>query len=77
MHSILFAAVFNYEGDIGSYTIRAFDDPRTLDKTLYTRPPKNTYSLNELVALWEKLIGKTLEKTYVPEGQLVKQIQGR
>ncbi|OMO87544.1 hypothetical protein CCACVL1_08934 [Corchorus capsularis] len=38
-------------------------------------PPKNIYSLNELVALWEKLIGKTLEKTYVTEEQLLKQIQ--
>ncbi|XWS21042.1 hypothetical protein CRYUN_Cryun30bG0021300 [Craigia yunnanensis] len=67
--------VFNNEGDIGTYTIKAVDDPRTLNKILYIRPPKNTYSFNELVALWEKLIGKTLEKTYVPEDQLLKQIQ--
>ncbi|XP_039065667.1 eugenol synthase 1-like [Hibiscus syriacus] len=68
-------AVFNYEGDIGTYTIKAVDDPRTLNKILYIKPPKNTYSFNELVALWEKMIGKTLEKTYVPEDQFVKQIQ--
>ncbi|KAK6256758.1 hypothetical protein QUC31_000217 [Theobroma cacao] len=68
-------AVFNHEGDIGTFTIKAVDDPRTLNKVLFIRPPKNTYSLNELVALWEKLIGKTLEKTYVPEDQLLKQIQ--
>ncbi|OMO75175.1 NmrA-like protein [Corchorus olitorius] len=68
-------AIFNYEGDIATYTIRAVDDPRTLNKTLYIMPPKNIYSLNELVALWEKLIGKTLEKTYVTEEQLLKQIQ--
>ncbi|GMI82529.1 hypothetical protein like AT1G75280 [Hibiscus trionum] len=68
-------AVFNYEGDIGTYTIKAVDDPRTLNKILFIKPPKNTYSFNELVALWEKLIGKTLEKTYVPEDQLLKQIQ--
>ncbi|KAE8654018.1 Isoflavone reductase-like protein IRL [Hibiscus syriacus] len=49
--------------------------PRTLNKTLFIRPPKNTYSFNELVTLWEKLIGKILEKTYVPEKQLLKQIQ--
>ncbi|KAK6245426.1 NmrA-like domain - like 10 [Theobroma cacao] len=67
--------VFNHEGDIGTFTIKAVDDPRTLNKVLFIRPPKNTYSLNELVALWEKLIGKTLEKTYVPEDQLLKQIQ--
>ncbi|XVE69858.1 hypothetical protein DITRI_Ditri10aG0025300 [Diplodiscus trichospermus] len=68
-------AVFNYEGDIGTYTIKAVDDPRTLNKILFMRPPKNTYSFNEVVALWEKLIGKTLEKTYVPEDQLLKQIE--
>ncbi|XVE94687.1 hypothetical protein REPUB_Repub02eG0030500 [Reevesia pubescens] len=68
-------AVFNNEVDIGTYTIKAVDDPRTLNKTLFIKPPKNTYSFNEIVALWEKLIGKTLEKTYVPEDQLLKQIQ--
>ncbi|GMJ06987.1 hypothetical protein like AT1G75280 [Hibiscus trionum] len=68
-------AVFNHEPDIGTYTIKTVDDPRTLNKTLFVRPPKNTYSFNELVALWEKLIGSSLEKTYVPEEQLLKQIQ--
>ncbi|KAE8656049.1 Isoflavone reductase-like protein [Hibiscus syriacus] len=68
-------AVFNHEADIGTYTIKTVDDPRTLNKTLFIKPPRNTYSFNELVALWEKLIGKTLEKTYVPEEQLLKQIQ--
>lgn len=70
------AAIFNNEDDIGTYTIKAVDDPRTLNKVLYIRPPKNTYSFNELVALWEKKIGKTLEKTYVSEEQLLKDIQG-
>lgn len=68
-------AVFNEEHDIGTYTIKAVDDPRALNKTLYIRPPKNTLSFNELVALWEKLIGKTLEKMYVPEEQILKDIQ--
>ncbi|CAI9777844.1 unnamed protein product [Fraxinus pennsylvanica] len=68
-------AVFNHEEDIGTYTIKAVDDPRTLNKILYIKPPKNIYSFNELVALWEKKIGKTLEKEYVSEEQLVKQIQ--
>ncbi|XVF45301.1 hypothetical protein PTKIN_Ptkin02bG0194700 [Pterospermum kingtungense] len=68
-------AVFNKEDDIGTYTIRAVDDPRTLNKILYIRPPLNTYSFNEIVALWEKKIGKTLEKSYVPEEQLLKNIQ--
>ncbi|KAJ4700862.1 isoflavone reductase-like protein [Melia azedarach] len=67
--------VYNKEDDIATYTIKAVDDPRTLNKILYIRPPKNTYSFNELVALWEKKIGKTLEKTYVPEEKLLKEIQ--
>ncbi|KAK6131226.1 hypothetical protein DH2020_035040 [Rehmannia glutinosa] len=68
-------AVFNDERDIGTYTIKSVDDPRTLNKILYIKPPKNIYSFNELVALWEKKIGKTLEKEFVPEEQLLKQIQ--
>ncbi|GLT72243.1 hypothetical protein SLA2020_441960 [Shorea laevis] len=68
-------AIFNKEEDIGSYTIRAVDDPRTLNKILYLRTPKNIYSLNELVALWEKKIGKTLEKIYVSEENILKDIE--
>ncbi|KAI4316829.1 hypothetical protein L6164_024769 [Bauhinia variegata] len=68
-------AIFNKEEDIGTYTIRAVDDPRTLNKILYIRPPKNIYSFNELVALWESKIGKTLEKIYVPEEKLLKDIE--
>ncbi|XP_039053252.1 eugenol synthase 1-like [Hibiscus syriacus] len=68
-------AVINHEHDIGTYTIKAVNDQRALNKTLFIRPPKNTCSFNELVVLWEKLIGKTLEKTYVTEEQLLKQIQ--
>ena len=69
-------AVFNKEDDIGTYTIKAVDDPRALNKILYIRPPQNTYSFNEIVSLWEKKIGKTLEKIYVPEEQVLKNIQG-
>ncbi|XP_062159118.1 phenylcoumaran benzylic ether reductase Betv6 [Alnus glutinosa] len=68
-------AIFNKEDDIGTYTIRTVDDPRTLNKIVYLRPPKNIYSFNELVALWEKKIGKTLEKTYVSEEKILKDIQ--
>ncbi|KAH9621779.1 hypothetical protein KSS87_016560 [Heliosperma pusillum] len=68
-------AVFTEEGDIGTYTIRAVDDPRTLNKTLHIRPAANTVSFNELVSLWEKKIYKTLEKVYVPEEQVLKNIQ--
>ncbi|KAL1308988.1 hypothetical protein HN51_051634 [Arachis hypogaea] len=68
-------SVWNKEEDIAAYTIKAVDDPRTLNKILYIRPPANTLSFNELVSLWENKIGKTLEKVYVPEEQVLKQIQ--
>ncbi|KAF9609611.1 hypothetical protein IFM89_017706 [Coptis chinensis] len=68
-------AVFNKEDDIGTFTIKAVDDPRTLNKILYIKPPLNTLSFNELVSLWEKKIGKSLEKIYVPEEQVLKNIQ--
>ncbi|KAJ0256488.1 Isoflavone reductase P3 [Hirschfeldia incana] len=67
--------VFNKEEDIAAYMMRAVEDPRTLNKTLYINPPNNTLSMNEIVALWEKKIGKTLEKTYIPEEQILKRIQ--
>ncbi|XP_010058177.2 phenylcoumaran benzylic ether reductase Pyrc5 [Eucalyptus grandis] len=68
-------AVFNKEDDIGTYTIKAVDDPRTLNKIMYIKPPANIYSINDLVSLWERKIGKTLERVYVPEEQVLKDIQ--
>ncbi|KAI3959035.1 hypothetical protein MKX01_023711 [Papaver californicum] len=38
-------------------------------------PKANTLSFNDLVSLWEKKIGKTLEKEYVPDDQVLKNIQ--
>ncbi|KAJ0086711.1 hypothetical protein Patl1_09164 [Pistacia atlantica] len=69
--------VFNNEADIATYTIKAVDDPRTLNKILFIKPPQNTYTFNEVAALWEKKIGKTLEKVYVPGEQLLKDIPGQ
>ncbi|KAL9244998.1 hypothetical protein vseg_018708 [Gypsophila vaccaria] len=68
-------AVFVKEEDIATYTIRAIGDPRTLNKILYIRPSANTLSFNELVSLWERKIGKTLEKVYVSEEQVLRNIQ--
>ncbi|KAL1189401.1 Isoflavone reductase-like protein [Cardamine amara subsp. amara] len=67
-------AILNKEEDIAAYTMRAIDDPRTLNKTFFINPPKNIVSQNEIVALWESKIGKTLEKTYVSEEELLKKI---
>ncbi|KAM3209690.1 hypothetical protein ACQJBY_064019 [Aegilops geniculata] len=68
--------VFAAEEDVGTYTIKAVDDPRTLNKILYLRPASNTLSHNELVSLWEKKLGKTLERVYLPEDELLKKIKG-
>ena len=69
--------IFAAEEDVGTYTIKAVDDPRTLNKILYLRPPSNTLSHNELVSLWEKKLGKTLERVYLPEDELLKKIRGQ
>ncbi|KAK9165499.1 hypothetical protein Scep_000690 [Stephania cephalantha] len=68
-------AVFNKEEDIAAYTIKAVDDPRTLNKILYIKPPNNTISFNDLASLWEKKINKTVERVYVPEEQVLTNIQ--
>ncbi|KAM7524143.1 hypothetical protein LguiA_014045 [Lonicera macranthoides] len=68
-------ATFVKEEDIATYTIKAVDDPRTLNKVMYMRPHANTLSFNELVSLWEKKIGKTLERTYLLEDQILKNIK--
>ncbi|XP_010536350.1 PREDICTED: isoflavone reductase homolog P3-like [Tarenaya hassleriana] len=67
--------IINKEEDIAAYTMKAVDDPRTLNKKLFVNPPKNILSTNEIVALWEKKIGKSLEKTYILEEELLKSIE--
>lgn len=66
---------FADEADYGTYTIKAADDPRTLNKILYLRPAANTVTKNELVSLYEKITGKKFERIYETEEQLLKQIQ--
>ncbi|KAG0465329.1 hypothetical protein HPP92_019493 [Vanilla planifolia] len=68
--------VFLAEEDIGMFTIKAADDPRTLNKIVYARPPGNIYSHNELVAIWEKKTGKTLERVFLSEEDVLKTIKG-
>ncbi|KAK4490835.1 hypothetical protein RD792_001550 [Penstemon davidsonii] len=55
-------AIYVTEDDIATYTIKTIDDPRTVNKTLYLRPPKNILSQRQVVGIWEKLIGKELQK---------------
>ncbi|KAI3704026.1 hypothetical protein L1987_74231 [Smallanthus sonchifolius] len=67
--------VFNDEHDIANYTIRTVDDSRTVNKCVYINPPSNIYSFNALVSLWEKKIGKTLERVYLSDDQVLKNIE--
>ncbi|XP_021828649.1 probable pinoresinol-lariciresinol reductase 3 [Prunus avium] len=67
--------VFVKESDVAEFTIRTLDDPQTLNKVLYLRPPGNVCSMNELVELWESKIGKKLEKIFVSEQELLKKIK--
>ncbi|XP_049396137.1 isoflavone reductase homolog A622-like [Solanum stenotomum] len=68
-------AIYVKEEDIATYTIKAIDDPRTLNTTLHIRPPANILSFNEIVSLWEKKFGKTLDKLYLPEENIPHMIQ--
>ncbi|KAH6789366.1 NmrA-like negative transcriptional regulator family protein [Perilla frutescens var. frutescens] len=67
--------VFVKECDVAAFTINTVDDPRTLNKILYLRPPGNTLSMNELVTIWEKKIGKNLERNYISDEELLKRIE--
>jgi len=64
-------AYFVTGSDIGKYTIKTVDDLRTVNKTVHFRPPKNFLTLNELAAIWEKKIGKTLPKVCISEQDLL------
>lgn len=70
------AGVFMDEYDVATYTIKTLDDPRTLNKTVYLRPPANILSQRELVEMWEKLSGKILEKITISDKDFLASIQG-
>ncbi|GLJ29665.1 hypothetical protein SUGI_0584970 [Cryptomeria japonica] len=55
------------EGDIAKYAIKTIEDPRTINKTIYIRPPLNILSLREVVGMWEKLCGRVLDKPTIHE----------
>ena len=65
------------EADVGTLTIEAANDPNALNKTVHIRLPKNYLTINEIISLWEKKIGKTLEKTYVSEEKVLNDIKGK
>lgn len=71
------AAIYVDEDDIAMYTIKTIDDPRTLNKTVYIRPPLNILSQREVVQIWEKHIGKELKKSSISEQEFLACFQGK
>ena len=69
-------AIYVDEDDIARYTIKSIDDPRTLNKTVYIRPPKNILSQREVVQVWENLIGKELQKSSTSEQEFLATLRG-
>uniref|UniRef100_A0A0A0LE76 NmrA-like domain-containing protein n=1 Tax=Cucumis sativus TaxID=3659 RepID=A0A0A0LE76_CUCSA len=67
--------VYMDEDDIARYVVKAATDPRTLNKTVYIRPPKNILSQRELIEKWEKLSGKVLEKISVSAQDFLAKIE--
>lgn len=72
----MYVVVFMDEDDIATYTIKTIDDPRTLNKTLYLRPPENILSQRELVEKWEILCGKKLEKISISADDFLASMKG-
>ncbi|XP_057973547.1 eugenol synthase 1-like [Malania oleifera] len=65
-------AVLNFEEDIGTYTVKVANDPRTCNRVVIFRPPENIVSQLELISQWEKKTSQTFKKVYVPEEDIIK-----
>ena len=57
--------------DIGRFTMKVANDPRTLNKIVHFRPSCNYLNMNELASLWEMKVGKTLPRVTVSENHLL------
>ena len=71
-----YVAVFVDEDDVAAYTIKAIDDPRTLNKTVYVRPPENILSQRQIIEMWEKLTGKKLDKSSISAEEFLVSMKG-
>ncbi|KAI4331874.1 hypothetical protein L6164_016826 [Bauhinia variegata] len=65
-------AILNYEEDIAMYTIKVANDPRTCNRIVIYRLPKNFITQNELISLWEKKTGRNFNRAFVSEEEIVK-----
>ncbi|CAI0450676.1 unnamed protein product [Linum tenue] len=57
--------------DIGKFTMRAVEDPRTLNKTLHFQPRTNLLSINDLARIWESQLGRSLPRVTISEDDLL------
>lgn len=64
-------AYFVDGNDIGKFTMKTVEDNRTLNKMVHFRPPCNFYNMNELAALWETKINRTLPRVIVTKDDLL------
>ncbi|XP_048331232.2 eugenol synthase 1 isoform X3 [Ziziphus jujuba] len=58
--------------DIAMYTIKVANDPRTSNRIVTYRPPKNIISQLELISLWEKKIGRNFNRVHISEQEIIK-----
>lgn len=65
-------AVLNLEEDIAAFTVKAATDPATRNRVVILQPPENVVTQNELISLWEKKVGRSFNKVYVPAKEMVK-----
>lgn len=62
----------NYEKDIAAYTVKAASDQRAANGLIIYRLPKNVITQLDLISCWEKKTGRTMERTYISEKEMVK-----
>ncbi|OQU79184.1 hypothetical protein SORBI_3008G106800 [Sorghum bicolor] len=68
--------IFCDEDDVATYTMKSVDDPRTLNKTIYLRPPENILTQNDVISTWENLSGNVLEKIHIPADEFLASMKG-
>ncbi|KAF1002626.1 hypothetical protein AG4045_030249 [Apium graveolens] len=61
----------NYEKDIAEYTVKVATDPRTENGLIIYRLPKCIITQMDLISIWEKKIGRTMEKTFISGEKLI------
>lgn len=65
-------AYFVDGADVGRLTVEAAYDERCLNKTLHFRPASNCLAMNELCSSWERVSGRSFERVFIREEELLK-----